>query len=90
MKKQNLNIGDELLCKKSLFDETIIDFESNKYYKIYNIKIFFENIYVYYMIDINNDIFEFHTEDNLYDYFYTKNEERKIKLNNLINEEAES
>ena len=92
MKNQNLNVGDKLLCKKSLSNKnkTVIYLIEFKYYYIVDICIYEDGDYIYsiYSIccDISYQIINFKYEDEFYEYFYRKNEIRKIKLNKLINE----
>lgn len=91
-----MNKGDKLLCKKSLkinlgYGYTYF-FEVDKYYEIINV-YFFQDIYY---IDINfqgNDVYCFHMITNnkilndnytyIYEYFYSKDEIRKIKLDTI-------
>jgi len=87
MKKQNLNIGDKLLCKKSIHAY----FNKDEYYYIGDIRIintFRYEEYIYEIkidnvvgVSIGNDI-------TLYNHFYKKNEVRRIKLKTL-NEKSE-
>ena len=102
MKKQNLNIGDELLCKKDY--KSYSRFIKGRYYIVGNFSIyhheeyyyvnysFFDEYgyddYIYYIIDESNNFFSVVGEKDLYAYFYTKKEERNIKLTKL-NEKTE-
>ena len=95
MKNQNFNIGDKLLCKSEL-KVSIGDFKSNKYYVIVDINIhkdyyvFFEDDiyddYTYFFICDNNIKYGFWYKSFFYDYFYTKNEIRELKLKKLKHE----
>ena len=85
MKKQNINIGDKLLCKDNLYEI----FKKYKYYYVDNV-IDFSTDNSEYFYDIRTEydtILPFFQEEYLYTYFYRKNEVRKKKLEK-INEEA--
>jgi len=88
MKDQNLKVGDKLVCKKEmLFVGNILYREKNEYTII--------DISCYNGIDkhynVRNDIFirTFFTELDLYKYFDSKKEIRKMKLDSLY-EKSES
>jgi len=93
MDKQNLNIGDKLLCKndlKSLVSNntSLLFFKKGKYYVVDEIRLINDifvdyNEYFYYIIDDNNERYSFWMERYLYTYFYTKNEIRSMKLNEI-------
>ena len=87
MKKQNLNIGDSLLCKKNLSLELHNFFNKNKYYIVCFVNIFGDD-YSYDILDEDNIVFTF-LPKHIRTYFYTKREVRNIKLKK-INEETES
>ena len=87
MKNQNINVGDKLLCKKYLNIGSSSHFNYGEYYIVSNIIIEYDYLYI---IDNNNYGYLFINSDYLYSHFYTKKEERKIKLNKLINEKTES
>ena len=90
MKKQNLNIGDKLLCREGIHIKEFTYFYANKSYNIGFIEIRNDD-YCYYITDENDRYYRFSiNSDYLYSHFYTKKEERKIKLNKLINEKTES
>jgi len=81
MKKQNINVGDRLLCKEEI-DKIFI---KDKYYYVDDIKNFSTD-YSEYFYDLRsefNTILPFFSESYLHQYFYTKQEERKIKLEKL-------
>ena len=85
MKKQNLNIGDKLLCKIDV-NKSYLTLTKGVEYIILSADI--DVLYYKYNIidDTNKDFYYIEEFD---DYFYTKNEVRKIKLEKLKNEEAE-
>jgi len=91
MKKQDINIGDKLLCKNDYNSNNITTFYENVEYEISNI-ILSDNIIskekdyrcIYIKNDIDNDVF-FVGQSDLDILFYTKNEVRKIKLKKLDN-----
>lgn len=90
-----MNKGDKLLCKKNLklnLGYTYF-FEVDKYYEVISVTLFQD---IYY-IDINfrsNDVYCFHMPINnnktlndnytyIYEYFYSKDEIRKLKLDTI-------
>jgi len=87
MKNQNLNVGDKLLCKKNL-NELYASFNKNKYYIVYDIKLFDNNTdYCYYIEFDKKKYYSFrYSVRFFYEHFYTKQEERKIKLEKLYEE----
>ena len=89
MKNQNINVGDKLLCKKYLNIGSSSHFNYGEYYIVSNIIIEYD-LYCYIISEDNNYGYPFINSDYLYSHFYTKKEERKIKLNKLINEKTES
>ena len=70
-----MRVGDRLLCKKSRFLNII----KNEYYTITNIS----NVYIYFSYDwyilYPNDWYYY-----VWDYFYTPQEMRKMKLKQLM------
>jgi hypothetical protein len=84
--KQNFNVGDKLLCINDV-DKSYLKLTKGLEYRIIDIKIGA----LYYKYHIKDDEYKdlYYIED-FDDYFYTKKEERKIKLNKLINEKTES
>jgi len=92
MKEQNLNIGDELICKR-IFHPNFEYYILNSCYTVYDIKFFnidnkFFNIdNAYYYMTIGNEKMNIVCSyEDIYTYFYTKNETRKIKLQKLHEE----
>jgi len=84
MKKQNLKIGDRLLCKESFFDSDDPYFHVDDYCIIYYIQKYVTNEYYYYISDENNKRYPFRfSPDLLLTYFYTKQEIRNMKLKKL-------
>ena len=85
MKNQNFNIGDKLLCKIDV-NKSYLTLTKGVEYIILSADI--DVLYYKYNIidDTNKDFYYIEEFD---DYFYTKNEVRKIKLEKLKNEEAE-
>ena len=102
MIKQNINIGDKLLCKNDLitdmiYDDTLTDmisFIKGKYYEVYDIRIIedkytvvdmkdYNDTYFYFFISELNKDFSFWYAPYFYEYFYTKNELRTMKLDKL-------
>lgn len=74
-----LKIGDILLCKKSIKDFV----ETGVYYRINNTS-FVDDDYELSIFVISNLWFNLsNNEFYLYDYFYTKQEERIIKLKKI-------
>ena len=71
-----MKVGDTLICKKKL--EYFIDiFTPNEFYSITDIRM--NDRYI-----INNIIFyEYGKVGYIWDYFYTKEELRKLKLESL-------
>ena len=82
MNKNNINIGDYLICKRDyLFHKIFI--HDGKKYKVTNIETTIEYDYLY-IIDDNNNPIEIQNPSEDFDYyFYNENEIRKIKLNYL-------
>lgn len=80
MKEQNLNIGDTLLCK--LNNKVLIKGKSYVICDIIEVSIIL-NDYIYYISTGSYELLSFWQEFLLYEYFYTKKEERKIKLERL-------
>jgi len=88
MKKQNINVGDKLLCKKNLFNSEstyLIEFE---YYYVCEITPTNNNYtdYIYMLICEQYQPVNFRYYGEFCEYFYTKQEERKIKLEKLYEE----
>jgi hypothetical protein len=77
-----LKKGDRILSKKEqnigYFNKLIKD----KYYTIILVKQNNDDEYSYELIDDKNELFWF-PEHEIFDWFYTKREEIKIKLQNL-------
>ena len=85
MKKQNINIGDKLLCKKD-FSDLSYRFLKGRYYLVWNIinDIVYDNEDYIYQIEAEQEIsYDFYFEKILYDHFYSNSELRKIKLEKL-------
>jgi len=81
MKKQNINIGDMLLCKKT-YCHCTEELTKGHRYKV--IEIINDSEDYYYLISNNECKFVVSgTEIVLYDNFYTKNEVIKMKLKKL-------
>ena len=86
MDKQNINIGDKLLCKNSYYNYTEV-FYKDREYEIVNTNNYYSNFYS--LKEKNNKKLLYLRKVDFYDVFYTKQEERKIKLNKLKNDEKE-
>ena len=88
MKKQNINIGDKLLCKISFLSNSTYIIKGKYYYIKYIdiINVARKDYYFYYLEDFESLVCC--DEKEFCKYFYTKQEERKIKLEKLY-EEAE-
>ena len=82
MKKQNINKGDRLLCKNNLW----CVFNKGEYYYIEyiedNVTGSIHNL-IYYTKDNNNVIYPIIDEHFFHSHFYTKKEERNMKLTKL-------
>ena len=79
-----MKVGDSLICKKDYdykYEGENYTFYKNNLYKIENIddSITFENIYWSFFITNNNDDFT----PYLWDYFYTQEELRQLKIESL-------
>lgn len=84
--------GDHIICKKDYFINKKLIFKKNHTYQFFYMfeSTLLSNVgstSVYIVGEINNKQ-EHHwlTENEIYDYFCTKQEEREIKLNNLLND----
>ena len=84
--------GDHIICKKDYFINKKLIFKKNHTYQFFYMfeSTLLSNVVstsVYIVGEINNKQ-EHHwlTENAIYDYFCTKQEEREIKLNNLLND----
>jgi len=91
MKNQNLKVGDNLLCKYNIININK-NFKIDKYYAMISIYIISNTIsgvdfYYYYLFDDDDNLILFCGEEDLYEYFYTKQEERKRKLDKIENYE---
>ena len=86
----NFKVGDKLLCKKDSITK-YSRYKKNKYYYIEDIDdpVYDYEEYSYYINDDNNNNIYFWKEYDLYEYFYTAQDVRKLKLKNLY-EESES
>jgi len=86
MFKQNLKIGDKLLCKIDYWTTKIYFFEGREY-NICDIEIDYadENDYAYFIMDENKNRVLFMILDDLDSFFYTKKEVRNIKIKKLKN-----
>ena len=72
-----LKVGDKLLCKKTSYN-----IKKGKYYSITNI-----NVYVYINNIVHFDGIEYSLDQNdIWKFFYTPQEVRKMKLKQLLNE----
>ena len=89
MKKQNINKGDELLCRTTLSNKYIDIFKKGKYYIVWEILVFNDpSVYTYYICDETGMLTPFRYDEKiLYKYFYSKNDVRNMKLKNLENDE---
>jgi hypothetical protein len=81
---KNFKIGDKLLCKKNFgpYD----NFTMDNYYEITDVLIYTEVVIInkkIFSIDKNLNDFSSSRFDYLWDYFKTKQEERKIKIQSL-------
>ena len=93
MKKQNINIGDKLLCKISFLSNSTYIIKGKYYYIKYIdiINVARKDYYFYYLEDFESlvccDEKELCCDEKEFcKYFYTKQEERKIKLEKLYEE----
>ena len=82
----NLKEGDKVLCKKDYgnFLNTFPYFERGKTYTIY-FKGLHQSEYCEIFFKIENDRYKFIKNNNFDEYFYTKEEIRKMKLEKLNN-----
>jgi len=86
MKNQNLKVGDILLCKKTYFEESKTCFYVNTYCTIYFIQNDYPDDNYYYICNYNNKNYPYpfrFSNEKIFTYFYTKNEIRKMKLENI-------
>lgn len=80
---KNFKIGDKLLCKKAVKSRITVLTEGD-YYIIKDIT--HKDGYNCHHIECNNhEIVRFNTIYMLYEWFYTKIEERKMKLEKIYN-----
>lgn len=89
MKKQNINVGDRLLCKKDFSDDSN-RFRKGRYYLVWDITndiSYDDDDYIYQIEDEQDMLYGFYYSELLCSHFYMKNELRNIKLKKL-NEKA--
>jgi len=93
MKNQNFNIGDKLLCKIDVNKSYLTLTKGVEYIILsadFDVLLSADIDVLYYKYNIIDDTNkDFYYIEEFDDYFYTKNEVRKIKLEKLKNEEAE-
>jgi len=91
MKKQNLKIGDSLLCKKNLSNSNMIYFLKGNEYEVCDIKIDWddETDYAYFILDDNKNDVLFMIQEDIDALFLNKMEMRKMKLKKLNNDKPE-
>ena len=83
----NINLGDRLLCKKTFYDMSYPYFCANEYCNIYFIQKDDPVDYYYYISDKDFKKYAFSFSDKkLFEYFYTNQEIREIKLNKIYEE----
>lgn len=83
--------GDHIICKKDYFINRKLVFKKNHTYQFFHMfeSTLLSNVgstSVYIVGEINNKKHYWLTENAISDYFCTKQEEREIKLNNLLND----
>ena len=87
-----MKVGDILICKKEMhiliFNEIV--YTKNKGYKIYNISYYRSIDPIFYLIANNNKPGTYFSNDKndknysyIFEYFYTKEEIRSLKLNSI-------
>ena len=79
--KKNLKIGDKLLCKKTIYyrQEKDIDLIENEFYTIAEINSYAIKNILWFSIKHTTTSYLYY----VWDYFYTPQEERKLKLKQL-------
>ena len=88
MKNQNLNKGDKILCKNDIHNSRI-NFTKGIEYYIVAIEHKNDNYdddgsnYYYYISDDNSQIIVSENERLIYNYFYTNQEVRNMKLKKI-------
>lgn len=86
MKKQDIKVGDKLICKKD-FNILNISLTERIEYTIISIRIIHDYVgeyeYYYTISDNNHKDMTIADEEDLYTYFYSDKEVRKMKLKRL-------